>query len=378
MITITRKIQINFIVNDKSELKALYEKIYGWQRICRRAANWIITHHYIQENIKELFYLTDETNVKLSAIGKDADGILTTSSMNTTYQVLSKNFKSQIPMGMLSGLNTIIVKTYRKETKEVWRGDRSIRNYRKDIPMPIRMGDVSNIKKGKDGNYSFFVYGISFKTYFGHDLSQNEALFDRAIRGEYKLCDSSMQIDDGKMFLLTVFSFEPDVIYVDPEKSVKCFLDPSCAIRIEEKNDKFFEIGNAEEFLYRRIAINGACKRLQKNLKYAKGGKGRNKKLIAIDRFKKKETHYIHSKLHLYSRLLINYCLKRKIGKIILENYDDVVAETKNDVLLLENWSYYGLSSLIEYKAKMAGIIVEKTEIKINAKCNNISTVASQ
>ncbi len=129
MPTITRKIQLLFDVKEKSELKPLYEKWYKWQRIVHKSANQIATHLYLHDNIKEFFYLTDETKVKLTSVRKDIEGILMCSRDNTTYQVLSKLWKSECPMGMLAGLNMLIAKTYKKESKDILLGKRSLRTW---------------------------------------------------------------------------------------------------------------------------------------------------------------------------------------------------------------------------------------------------------
>ncbi len=368
MIVITRKIQVNFDIDEKSQLPELYKKIFAWQRIVHRAANWVVTHQYLQENIKELFYLTDETKVKLGNVQKDTDGILTTSRDNTTYQVLSKAFKGEAPMGMLSGLNTVVTKTYKKEGGDVRYGKRSLRTYRGNIPMPIRSADISNMTKIEDGNYTFSVYGVSFKTYFGKDLSGNESIMDRAVAGEYKLCDSSLQLEKHgnkwKMFYLAVFSFEKQELAFTKDATAVCELSINYPIIIREKKDKFFSIGAKEEYLYQRQAIKGALSRLQAACKYNKGGKGRSKKLVAIERFKEKEKDYIQGKMHLYSRLLVDYCIKRKIGKIVLSNYkeaeEDSHEQTEEGKFLLANWSYFNLADKITYKAGKVGIEVVK------------------
>ena len=246
MPTITRRVKIDFNVENKEQLKDCYKKIFSWQKIVHKAANYIATQFYIQDQIKDLFYLTDEIKIKLANIQKDPEGIFTTSRDNTTYQLLSKKFKGECPMGMLSGLNTIIAKTYKKESSEIWKGEKSLRTYRDTVPMPIRSADTSNWKKQEDGNYTFFVYGTSFKTYFGRDLSGNELMFDRAISGDYKLCDSSIQlIKDSitkkwKMFYLAVFSFEKQEIKLDKNKVANCFLHIDYPIIIKEKKDDFY------------------------------------------------------------------------------------------------------------------------------------------
>ena len=363
MPTITRKIQINFNVQEKSDLKALYDKWYKWQRIVHKAANFIVSHQYVQDQIKDFFYLTDGIKMKLADSAKNDDGMLMTSRDNTTYQLLSKHFKGECPMGMLSGLNTVITKTYKKESKDIWIGKRSVRSYRGNIPMPMRFADSSNWTKHEDGNYSFSVYGTSFNTWFGKDLSDNESIVDRAMAGEYKFCDSSIQMEKGKIFLLAVFSFEKQSLKLDKEKVADCFLSVSHPIVIKEKKDKIFSIGSADEYLHGRLAIKGALRRVQKACKYNKGGKGRKKKMMAIDRFERAEKDYVNTKMHVYSRELIRYCLKRGIGKIILNNYSESVEDTHQETevskFLLASWSYFNLSDKIKYKASVCGIEVE-------------------
>lgn len=369
MIVITRKIQVLFDVPD-TEIKQCYEKVFGWQRIVHRAANWIATHQHLQENIKELFYLSDGVKVKLADMGKDEDGILTTSRDNTTYQLLSKHFKGEAPMGMLSSLNILIAKTYKKESNDVRFGLKSLRTYRNNIPMPVPAAGMRNWNKMEDGNYSFFMYGLQLKTRFGKDLSGNEVIMDRALcaNPEYKLCDSSLALEKKggkwKMFLLAVFSFEKQEVGVDPGKQAVCKLGIDYPIVIAEKKDRMYTIGTAEEFLHRRLAIQGALHRLQKACRYNNGGKGRKKKLEAIERFKKLERDYVDSRVHLYSRMLVEYCIKKGIGTIVLSNYSEAEEETKEETdkgkFLLSNWSYFNLSGKIEYKAAKYGIVVVK------------------
>ena len=83
----------------------------------------------------------------------------------------------------------------------------------------------------------------------------------------------------------------------------------------------------------------------------------------AIERFEEVEKNYINSRMHLYSSMLIDYCVKRGIGKIVLENYKETVdkthEETEEGKFLLASWSYYSLSEKIKYKANKLGIEVE-------------------
>lgn len=64
-ITLTRKIQL--VIDVSSEDKSqIWEKLYRYQNRCFRAANLIVSHLYVQEMIKDFFYLTEEIQYKLS------------------------------------------------------------------------------------------------------------------------------------------------------------------------------------------------------------------------------------------------------------------------------------------------------------------------
>jgi len=388
---ITRNVSLSFDC-PQDQLNAKWDTIWKWQQICHKAANWITNHQYIQDNIKDFIYLTEDTRKKLSNIKKDEDGILTTSRTNSTYQVLSSKFKGECPMGMLSGLNAIITKTYKQEIKDVRFGKKSLRSYRENVPMPVRSADISHWKKGEDGNYTFSVYGISFKTYFGKDLSGNEIIFDRAIMDkDYKFCDSQLQLKrvmdkkanrkKWRLFFLATFQFDKLPTELDIDKEANCFLDPEYPIKIETKKNKFYCIGTRDEYLYRRIAIRARLSSLQRDLAYTNGGgSGRAKKMQAINRFKEVEKNYINTKMHGYSRQLIDYCIKNKVGKIVLKDYDrkreqgkeedalpSITANgisPKNNEPCLRSWSFGNLAGKIAYKAAIHGIeiIVPKDE----------------
>jgi len=382
-VTITRKVSLSFDV-EKSELKECYARIFKWQQIVHRAANWVITHQYMQESLKDFIYLTDNIKVKLANIEKDEDGILTTSRDNTTYQLLSKHFKGEAPMGMMSGVNALVTAKLKSSIKEIRTGEMSLPTFGKHMPMPVRSADISNWVKEDSGNYSFTVYGTKFKTYFGRDKSGNQNIFDMSLlKGQYKFCDSSIQLvrekatdEKGKvisengnqkykwsMYLLAVFSFNKQEVKLDADKIAVCQLGINFPIIIRKKDDGFDSIGTSEEYLHRRNAIKNSLSRMQAACKYNNGGKGREKKMVAIERYSLLEKNYIDGRMHLYSRQLIDYCLKRGIGKIILDNYKDVVEEVHQDnekgKFLLASWSYFNLSEKIKYKAAKYGIAVE-------------------
>lgn len=366
MITITRKIQLLFntegesIDSAKEIVKNNYATLYRWQHIVKKAANMIATTHYCMENIKDMFFLNDETKVKLADAKKDEDGILTTSRLNTTYQLLSKHFKGDIPTSILTALNSNVVQTFNAEKKQYFTGERSLRNYRNNIPIPIRFCAINNIIKQEEyKNYFLTICGINFRTNFGRDNSDNQTMFERALAGEYKFCDSSIELDGNKIFLLAVFQFEKNEIKLDAEiiAEANLGLEVPIIVNISGKTKKL-NIGNKEEYLHRRLAIQASLRRAQIGSRYNKGGHGIQKKIKAIDQFKEKEDNYIKTRIHTYTKRLIDFCVKNKCGKLVLKNQQEKELEAKADEKLLRNWTYFGMKEKIMYKANIQGIEV--------------------
>ena len=142
-IIITRKIQLLIDSEDPEVVKQMKAQLYQWQRICFKAANMIISHQFIQEQVKDFFYLTEDIKLKLADQKKDEDGILTLSKEGATYHVLANHFKGQVPMNMMGNLNHSLLAYFNKEKAAYWKGEKSLRNYKKNIPIPFSGQSIS-------------------------------------------------------------------------------------------------------------------------------------------------------------------------------------------------------------------------------------------
>ena len=357
-VIITRKIQI-YPIGDNS--KEVWSTLREWEDLVFRAANYATTHMYFQDRQKEFNYLNGNYG-KLAEANKEFKEMLECSEQNTTYRLLSEKLKGTVPSSIFSCLNSVIKQTFDKEKKEYFTGKRSLRSYRKGMPMPFSSKSIKNIVEAEN-NYEFTIFGFKFRTNFGRDLSGNKQIFERYLSGEYKLCDSSIQIKDKKMFLLAVFQFDQNKVLLS-ENVLFAELSHVTPIKCYESVKDEVSIGNVSEFLHQRLQIQGALHRLQKDLRYTKGGKGRKRKLQALERFELKEKNFVKTKIHQYSRMLIDECLKRQCGKLVLISWKD--EDPKEHKLILRNWGYYGLKELISYKANMVGITVEEIEMERN------------
>lgn len=351
---LTRKIQLLVDSSDKDFVHECFVKLYNWQYTCFRAANYIFTHQFIQEQLKDLFYLNHETKVKLANMDKDENGILTTSRSNSTYQLLSKHFKGEMPMTILSSLNHQLVANFNREKSAYWKGERSIRNYKRTIPIPFEPAAFLGLTD-TGRHFSFTFCKIPFRTYLGNDFYDKRLLLKRTIEGTVKLCSSSLTLKKNKIFLLAAFRIEKEKIKTNETVLAEASLSMEHPITV--KINKYqYTIGTKDEFLYRRLAIQSARQRAQKNAAYNKGGKGRKRKLKNLEQFQEMEKNYVSSRMHLYSRRLIDICIKHQVSDLLLVNQQESEAIAKEEQFILRNWSYFNLKEKISYKAARVGI----------------------
>ncbi|WP_343680067.1 hypothetical protein [Chryseobacterium arthrosphaerae] len=354
-ITLTRKIQLLIDV-PTHEKKEIWEKLYRYQNRCFRAANFIVSHLYVQEMIKDFFYFTEEIQYKLADVNKDQMGIFTRSKTSTTARMVFDRFKGEIPIDILGSLNNTIQSTFSKNKADYWQGVKSLRNFKRDIPIPLPVKCISKMKYDPEKKaFCFNMFAIPVKTYLGKDFSDKRLIMERLLREEIKLCTSQIQLKAGKIYWLAVFEFEKEEHLLQPEIIAEASLSLEHPIVVKANNVRI-NIGSKEEFLYRRLAIQAGQKRIQAGVAYARSGKGAKRKQKAIYKTENLENRYVSYRLHVYSRKLIDFCIQQQAGTLILKNQEDKIGIAKDNEFVLRNWSYYQLQTKIKYKAEKAGI----------------------
>lgn len=392
---ITRKIEIYVCESDNELKKEFMKTVFGWRDAVRKAANLIVSHKFVQQNVRDFMYLQEDVRERFLIVDKqgkekvkfNVSDILEKgpgmSEQNVTYRLISSMLKGKVPADIYSCLNQAVAKTFKETVTDVNKGEATLRSYKNNIPIPFSNKSILNIHKADDGHFYFTLFGVPFACMLGRDRSNNEAIIERFISGEYKLCSSSIAFqkvisrDTGKkknkLFLYLCVDIPKKEVELNPKKSMYCYLGLAHPIKynyeVQAKNIydsgvKWSNIGTAEEFLYRRVQIQAAMKRCQQNCRYTSGGKGRKRKLQALNRFEEKEKNYVQTKLHTYSRILVDKAIKNHCGTIVLVNQEPREEEAKVDnqkgePFVLRNWSYYGLKNMISYKAKMVGIEVK-------------------
>lgn len=308
--------------------------------------------------------LTKEARIK-------AEQLYLTSETNSTYQLLGKHFP-EMPSTIRTSVNMDANQSFKNDIFDVKMGKKSLRAYRDGIPMPFQKTSMRfRLSDDKKEIYMDWLNDISFAMNFGRDKSNNKIIIERAMSGEYKYCDSKIQIDDRKIFLLFCVDIPNEKKELNPNLSVGVNLGivvPAyCSL---SEGLERLSIGDMNDLFRHRIQMQERRRRLQKHLKMASGGHGREDKLKALDRLSECERNYVRTYNHRVSSQIVQFALKHGAGTIkmeLLEGY----GEDERNKLILRNWSYHELHQMVEYKAKKYGIAVLYTDpYRISGTCN--------
>src|SRR5690606_26006858 len=112
-------------------------------------------------------------------------------------------------------------------------------------------------------NFTFNSFGIPFRTYLGKDFNDKKSLLDKMMSGNVKLCTSSIQLKDKKIYLLASFRIDKENHSLDQTVVAEATLSIDFPIIVTVGKSRY-NIGTKEEFLYRRLAIQAARLRIQK------------------------------------------------------------------------------------------------------------------
>lgn len=302
------------------------------------------------------------------------------SKQNSTYQLVSKEFKQYIPSDILANLNQKIQENYNNNQKKIESGERALSTYKKGMEIPFSIRENKRLKLfiKEEGIYLKWFKEILFRLEFGKDASNNRCIVERLIesdkqqknKGEdYVANNSSIKLvkneKNTRIFLLLSIDIPAKKQVLDKEVVLGVDLGIKCPLYLAiNKNDNFkMQIGDIEHFHNQRTMFQKRFKSLQK-LMCTQGGHGRKKKLEPLEKLKEKERNWVHTQNHVYSREVIKQALKHNAGTIHMESLKDFGKDKEGYVkdeykYLLRYWSYYELQSMIEYKAKLEGIEVK-------------------
>lgn len=407
MPTITRKIELTLCTDGLSDdlRKGQWQLLYHINDNLYKAANNISSKLYLDEHVASMVRLKHAEYLglikELAKARKRADDeavrdlcsklAVAEQEMNEqakaicdyatemSTQTLSYNFAKEIETNIFGQILTClrqgVLLNFNSDARDVKRGERAIRNYKKGMPIPFPWNDTIKIVSEGDEFYLRWFSGLRFHLNFGKDRSNNRMIVRRCLKmeqdfdGEYKISNSSIQVAkrDGKqkLFLLLVVQIPQEqvvlnkkiVVGVDLGVNVPAYV----ATNITEERKA---IGDREHFLNTRMQFQRRYKSLQR-LKTTEGGRGRAKKLEPLERLRKAEHNWVHTQNHLFSREVVNFALQTRAATINMEDLSGFGKDNDGNAdeckeFVLRNWSYYELQNMIVYKASKYGIRVQK------------------
>ena len=258
------------------------------------------------------------------------------SKQNSTYQLVSKEFKQYIPSDILANLNQKIQENYNNNQKKIESGERALSTYKKGMEIPFSIRENKRLKLfiKEEGIYLKWFKEILFRLEFGKDASNNRCIVERLIesdrqqknKGEdYVANNSSIKLvkygKSTRIFLLLSIDIPAKKQVLDKDVVLGVDLGIKCPLYLAiNKNDNFkMQIGDIEHFHNQRTMFQKRFKSLQK-LICTQGGHGRKKKLEPLEKLKEKERNWVHTQNHVYSREVIKQALKQNARTIHMES----------------------------------------------------------
>ena len=347
MITV-RKLKLTVVGTDE-ERKQGYKFIRDSQYAQYQGLN-------LAMSILSSAYLESNRDIK-SDIFKEAQKSLTNSNP------IFDNIGFGTGIDTKSAITQRVKKDFKTSLKNgLAKGERTITNYKRDYPLLTRGRDLKFQYKDDDIIIKW-VNKIQFKVVLGSGKIKENKIelqytLHKIINKEYKVGQSSLQFDRNNNLILNL---NLDIPYNPKNETVEGrTLGVDLGIKypaymcLNDDTYKREHIGSIDDFLRIREQMQDRRRKLQHDLKFIKGGKGRKKKTQALDRLRDKEKNFATTYNHMISKNVVEFAKKNQCEYINMEKLTKDGFNNK----ILRNWSYYQLQQYIEYKAEREGIQV--------------------
>ena len=396
---ITRKIEIFIPEKDGKMKKAYYDQLFALRKVAVKVANMTASHLFALDNTMP--YLSKEDREAITFLGVKGDKA---TRQNAAYVAASEAFKGKASTEVIANVIQNVKKSYSADKKNGGSWEKSLRSHKATLPIPFKADSYRHLRfeeyvngDGETREGCFFtLMGIPFQMAFRKDRSGNRTVVRRILdqmrftetAGQegaatgYKMCMSSISIrketdektgkKNQKIYLFLCVDIPMKKAELRKDRVLYAYLGVSNPIvyaydaegsDIWNSGIVWGKIGNHREYTHRRKRISEAVRRCQIDSRYTKGGHGRKRKMEAIGRYEEMEKNYVDTKLHQYSRMLIDIAVANQCGtiRLIAQKEREKKAKFDNETgkpTLLRNWSYYNLKTKIEYKAAQYGIEV--------------------
>lgn len=352
----TKRIEIYVEETDKELKDAYYKRLRDISYNSYRYANDIVNKQYFKDLLK-IGIGNSDNSITSAELKERLESVTETSEMNFGYKYTADDLKKALPSYVRSAVNNVVFKNYNSDKKDVLRGDKSIRNYRRNSSVSFVIKGLVGLKKAEGKDFRFQLLSTPMKTKLGRDRSNNEAIFDAILSGRFLMCDSQFQFKNDKLYLLLTIKTPKEKVKIDKNKTLGVDLGINIPIYVAVNDGLTSKgFGTKDELFAKKQQFQSRRRSLQHNLAITKGGKGRNKKLKKLNSIKDSEKNYTKTYLDTITKAVINYAVSNKVGVITLEDLSGV-KEHANEVVL-RNWNIYDLQQKIKYKAANIGIEV--------------------
>lgn len=337
---------------DRERREAVYHVLDGWRKASMSMGNLAMLHLMTQENITNMIYLAEGIKAKLGNKGENA--IFKTSRQNATYRILAHN---DLPSDIINNVNARAVAYFNKHKQEIFKGKMRVPYYTNNAPIPFSKESIRFYAEKSERRrlYKFKLFKHVFNCVLGKDKAGYSYQLDGILNHTVAYKNASLYFNkrNRKWFLLLPIPAEQARPALNQQLICYAELTPDIPISASF-GDNVIQIGDIEEFEYRRKQISEKLRRLQIDSRFSRGGHGRKQKLQAIERFAQKEVCYVRDKLHKYSAALVGTCVRKGYGTIIINRKKP--DNDENDIY--RYWSAAELVQFIKYKATAKGISV--------------------
>lgn len=271
-------------------------------------------------------------------------------------------------------------KKWNESKIEIFKGNKSIFNYKKDIPIDVASKAI-NISKdsnrytvslnllNKQGVKEFELKSSRVDVAVKVKSNSVKSILERVISGEYKIGGSMLTKNKRKKkwFILLTYSFNPvKDTALNKENIMGIDMGICNPVYVAYNNSlKRFCIEGDEITAFRKKIYNRRNALLKQGKYCGEGryGHGRRTRLKPIEKLQDRVENFKRTTNHKYSKKIVELALQQRCGVIQMEDLKGVAADEKK-ATFLGNWTYYDLQEKIENKAKERGIVVVKIDPK--------------
>ena len=397
---ITRKVKVDvFPADNKEEKNKAYKYIRDGQEAESIIRNEYISSLYVEERLKA----SKDNRKELHKLY----GRIPNSKKGSAY-----NPSMEMPKGfMIGSIQQEVEADFKKALKQgLMYGKVSLPSYRKNNPLSVHnqycnLRDIVHEKTGRntgiyhnyDSHEEFidhlykkdieilwqFVNDIKFKLDLGDNLKKSHEIrtvFQKIFEGEYTIHGSKIVLQKRKdgsgddIYLLLSIDVPPTKMYLDENVVVGvdrginipayCALNTNSYIRSA--------IGDGKMIYDKRAALKAEKDRIKRISTFAKGGHGRNRKMVKFDKIAKHEQAVMKHIDHCIAKKVVQFAVKNHAKYINLEDLSGINKDDK----YLKDWSFYRQGEFIKYKAAKVGIIVREVDPKYTSQtcscCGNL------